>query len=224
MSIIHDMEQGTPEWLAARLGIPTASEFHRIITAAKGELSKQARKYAQQLVAETLLGEPLDTGIGNLELVARGRLLEPLAVQQYEAATGTETRAVGFITTNDGRVGCSPDRLIGQRGGLEIKCPAPLTHMGYLIDGPGDDHKQQVQGQLAVAELEWVDLYSFHPDLPPAKIRTYRDEPYIAKMSMALAEFLDMRDAMLAKATADGWQPRDKIAQPATFGAIKLAA
>ena len=33
-------------------------KFSRIITAAKGDLSKSAPKYAHQLVAETLLGRP----------------------------------------------------------------------------------------------------------------------------------------------------------------------
>jgi hypothetical protein len=211
---IIDCEQGTPAWLNARLGIPTSSEFHRIITAAKGDLSKSARKYAHQLVAETLLGEPLESSIGNLDWVVRGKLLEPQAVQQYEFATDTETSAVGFVTTDDGRLGCSPDRLVtGQRGGVEIKCTAPQTHMGILIDGAGDDYRQQVQGQLAIAELEWVDLYAYHPALPPVTIRTIRDEPYIAKMRAALTEFLDMRDAMLVKARASG-----------CFDAIRLAA
>ena len=204
--IIIDVEQGTPAWLQARLGIPTSSEFHRIITAAKGDLSKQARKYAHQLVAETLLGEPMDTSIGNLDWVVRGKLLEPQAVQQYHFTNDVETRAVGFITTDDGRLGCSPDRLIiGERGALEIKCTAPQTHMGLLIDGPGEDYKQQVQGQLWIAELAWVDLYAFHPSLPPVLIRTVRDEPYIAKMRVALAEFLNMRDAMLVQAQASGF-------------------
>ena len=203
---IIDCVQGTPEWLAARLGIPTSSEFHKIITAVKGDLSKSARKYAHQLVAEILLGEPLETSIGNLEWVARGKLLEPQAVQQYQFTTDIETRAVGFVTTDCGRLGCSPDRLvIGERGSLEIKCTAPQTHMGFLLDGPGDDYRQQVQGQLAIAELEWVDLYAFHPSLPPVTIRTCRDEPYIAKLRAALTEFLDMRDEMLAKARASGF-------------------
>ena len=219
---IIDCVQGTPEWLHARLGIPTASEFHRIITATKGDLSKQARKYAHQLVAETLLGEPLGDAIGNLEWIARGKLLEPQAVQQYEFTTDVETRSVGFVTTDCGRLGCSPDRLVnstfgsnvrGERGAVEIKCPAPQTHMGFLLDGPGDDYRQQVQGQLAIAELEWVDLYVFHPSLPPVTIRTCRDEPYIAKMRAALTEFLDMRDEMLAKARASGF-----------FDAVKEAA
>jgi hypothetical protein len=207
-------EQGTPEWRNARLGIPTASSFDKIITAAKGELSKQARAYAHQLVAEILLGEPLDTAIGDLGWVARGKLLEPHAVQQYEFSTDTETRAVGFVTTDCGRIGCSPDRLVvSARGAVEIKCASPAVHVGYLIDGPGDAYKQQVQGQLAVAELEWVDFYAYHDRLPPATIRTYRDEPYITKMRAALAEFLDMHDAMLVQARASGF-----------FNAMKEAA
>jgi hypothetical protein len=203
---IIDCVQGSDEWLAARLGIPTSSEFHRIITAVKGDLSKSARKYAHQLVAETLLGEPVESSIGNMEWVVRGKLLEPQAIQQYEFTTDVDTTVVGFVTTDCGRLGCSPDRLIvGARGGLEIKCTAPATHMGLLIDGPGEDYKQQVQGQLAIAELEWVDLYAYHPSLPPVLIRTVRDEPYIAKMRVALSEFLDMRDEMLAQARASGF-------------------
>lgn len=203
--ITHDVEQGSEAWLRLRLGRPTASEFHRIITAAKGDLSKQARRYAHQLVAETLLGEPVELPM-NLEWIIRGKLLEPQAAAQYEFTTDTETRPVGFVTTDDGRIGCSPDRLIvGARGAVEIKCPAPTNHVGMLIDGPGDDYRQQCQGILAVAELEWCDLYVYHPQLPPLLLRTYRDEPYIAKMTSALVEFLDMRDAMLATARASGF-------------------
>lgn len=201
-----DCVQGSDRWLSARLGIPTASQFHRIITPAKGDLSKQARKYAYQLVAERLLQQPVEAAIGELEWVARGKLLEPLAVQQYEFTTDVETKPVGFITTDCGRIGCSPDRLIvGAQGGLEIKCGSPATHIGYLLDGPGDDHKPQIQGQLAIAELAWSDLYGYHPELPAVLLRTHRDEPYIAKMQAALREFLDMLDDMLARARASGF-------------------
>jgi hypothetical protein len=211
---IIDCVQGSDAWLTARLGIPTSSEFHRIITPAKGELSKQSRGYAHQLVAEILLGKPCGINIENMEWVARGRMLEPLAAQQYEFATDTETTPVGFITTDCGRLGCSPDRLIvGVRGVLEIKACAPGTHMGYLLDGVSDTYKPQVMGQIAVAEAEFCDLYAYHPDLPPVTIRTHRDEPYITKMRAALSEFLDMRDAMLEQARASGF-----------FAAIKQAA
>ena len=124
-----------------------------------------------------------------------------------------------------GELGCSPDGLIvGARGGLEIKCVLAETLVSIWNDGPGDDYRQQVQGNLAVSELAYWDLYVWHPELPPVTIRTLRDEPYIAKMGTALTEFLDMRDAMLAKAKATGWAAREAAPRPATFSAIKIAA
>jgi hypothetical protein len=214
--IIHDVAQGTPEWLSLRLGIPTASEFHKIITPAKGDLSKSARKYAHYLVAEAVLREPLES-LDHLQWIERGKLLEPQAVQQYEFTYDVETRAVGFITTDDGRMGCSPDRLVvGQRRGVEIKCPAPQTHIGYLLDGMDTDYKPQVQGQLLVAELEIIDLYSFHPAMPPVLISTERDEPYIAKMRTALDDFCDMVAEMVQRARASGFfDERPRVVTPA---------
>ena len=225
MAIIHDMPQGSEEWLAARLGIPTASEFHRVVTAARGDLSKSAGKYAAQLVAETLLGHPLEKPPGLPWAMVRGKELEPLARAQYANDNGVEVREVGFLTTNDGRLGCSPDGLIvGTRGGLEIKCVLAETLVSIWNDGPGEDYRQQVQGCLAISELSHWDLYVWHPELPPVTIRTLRDEPYIAKMSAALTEFLAMRDAMLAKAKAAGWAARETEPRSATFGAIRIAA
>lgn len=223
--IIHDMQQGSDEWIAARLGIPTASEFHKVITTVKGDLSKTARRYAHQLVAETLLGKPLAKPPGTPWAMARGKEFELLAVQQYALDNKVEVRRAGLVTTNDGRLAASPDGLIvGTRGGLEIKCVLDDNHVGIWADGPGDDYRQQVQGNLAIAELEWWDLYAWHPELPSVTIRTFRDEPYIAKMGAALAEFLVLRDEMLAKAQAEGWRAHAPAAQPATFGAIKAAA
>lgn len=203
---IIDCVQGSDAWITARLGIPTASEFHRIITVVKGDLSKSARGYAHALVAETLLGRPLEKPPGTPWAMARGKALEPLAVQQYAFTNDVEVRAVGFVTTDNGKIGCSPDGLIvGTRGGLEIKCTLDENHMGIFVDGPGENYKQQVQGNIAIAELEWWDLYAYHPELPPVTIRTHRDEPFIAKMGAALTEFLALRDEMLAKALASGF-------------------
>ena len=65
----------------------------------------------------------------------------------------------GAVPSDDGRIGCSPDRTVMEKGGryslVEIKCPAPWTHIGYLLDGPGADYRQQVQGQLLVTGAEF---------------------------------------------------------------------
>lgn len=226
MAIIHEaLAQGSEAWLAARLGLATASEFHRIITSAKGDLSKSAPKYAHALVAETLLRRPLARAPGTPWAMARGTQFEPFARAEYARVNQVEVRQVGLVTTDDGRLGASPDGLIiGQPGGLEIKCLLDDHHVGFWAEGPGDDYRQQVQGNLAINELEWWDLYAWHPNLPPVTIRTYRDEPYIAKMGPALAAFLALRDDLLAKAAAAGWEAREAEPLPATFGALKVAA
>jgi hypothetical protein len=211
----HNVEQRSAEWYKLRLGIPTASEFHNIVGNTTGELSRArdkkglsevARKYAYRLVAEKLLGRPLEKPPGTPWAMERGKLLEPAAIEQYAFINDVELRQVGFVTTDDGRVGCSPDSLIiGAKGGLEVKCLLDEGHMGLLIDGPGDTFKPQVQGNLAGCELEFWDLHGYHPDLPSRTIRTYRDEPYIAKMGAALTEFLAIRDEMLQRAMASGF-------------------
>lgn len=212
---IIDCEQGSPEWLAARLGIPTASEFHKIVGNATGELSRSrdkkglsetAKKYAYRLVAETLLGREVEKPPGTPWAMMRGKELEPLAREQYSFINDVEIRQVGFVTTDNGLLGCSPDGLIvGTRGGLEIKATIDENHMGIFIDGPGEDYTPQVMGQLAIAELSFIDLYAYHPDLPPKTIRTYRNETYIAKLDAALREFLEIRDEMLAIALGSGF-------------------
>lgn len=191
---VHDVEQGSLEWHELRLGIPTASNFHRIITPAKLDRSKQARAYAFQLVAEKLLRESSQS-LADTEWMERGRELEPQAIQQYEFTKDVETKRVGFCTTDDGRYGASPDRVIvGAPAGVEVKCPSPAIHLGYLIDGPGADYRMQKQGQLLVCEFDYADFYSFHPSFPPADIREHRDETVIRALRDGLEWFLDMRD------------------------------
>jgi hypothetical protein len=216
MSIIHTMDQGTDEWIAVKLGVPSASEFHKIVSNSTGELSRSrsnkkeigdtAKKYAYRLVAETLLGRPMEKPPGTPWAMERGKTLEPLAREHYGFINDVEVRQVGFITTDNGLLGCSPDGLIvGTRGGLEIKATIDENHMGIFIDGPGDDYTPQVMGCLAIAELEWWDLLAYHPELPARTIRVVRDEPYIARLGAALTEFLDVRDAMLLKARSSGF-------------------
>jgi hypothetical protein len=53
--IILDHEQGSPEWLAARLGKPSASCFSRLITNS-GKPSSSADGYINELIAERLTG------------------------------------------------------------------------------------------------------------------------------------------------------------------------
>lgn len=216
MTIHHRVDQGSPEWIAARLGIPTASQFHRIITPAKLEYSKQARGYMFWLIAERLLNRQLDS-LQNLEWIARGKELEPQAVQAYEFHHDVSTEPCGFLTTDDGRIGATPDRLIvGQSGAVELKCPAPQTHIEYMVDGFGSDYIVQVQGQMLVGELEFVDRWSYHPELPPHPQRTYRDEKVIDALRGALSRFLDDYDRALEIVKSRGFFDERRKLETAT--------
>jgi hypothetical protein len=213
--IIHDeYDQYSEAWYQAHVGIPTASQFHRIITPARGELSKQARNYAFFLAAEQLLNQSLMPAM-EVEWMMRGKALEPEAVKHYEFTHDVHCRTVGFVTTDDGLVGASPDRLVGDVGALEVKCPAPHVHLAYSCDGPGDDYRAQVQGQIWVCELEWVDFYSWHPQMPDHCHRWMRDDAYIAKLAHAIEQFLDMKNGILERCRASGYfERRQEIATP----------
>ncbi|HEV2098729.1 MAG TPA: YqaJ viral recombinase family protein [Stellaceae bacterium] len=202
--IHHRVAQGSGEWLTLRAGMPTASQFHRIVTPAKWQLSKQARGYAFRLAAELLLNEVTES-IEGVEWIERGKELEPKAVEAYEFGQEIETQPCGFLTTDDGRLGATPDRLIvGAPAALEIKCPAPWTHLEYMIDGFGADYVVQAQGQIFVGEFDFVDRYSFHPSMPAVPQRTYRNDEQQRILGQALRYFLDMRDEILECARRQG--------------------
>ena len=75
MIILTD-EQGSPEWLASRLGRPSASNFGRLVTGS-GKPSSSAESYINEMIAERLTGrsKPFYTN----EHMERGNALEPEA-------------------------------------------------------------------------------------------------------------------------------------------------
>lgn len=184
--ITLNVTQGTPEWLAVRLGIPTASNFDRIVTP-KGALSASSEKYLNELVAEWFIGEPVTNQA--TEYMERGTTLEAEAVDWYQWDTQLSTSRIGFCTLDDGSAGCSPDLLVGGDGLAEIKCPSAPVHVGYLRGGIHDEYKCQTQGQLWITGRKWVDVMSFHPIMPKVRVRFDRDEEFIGKLAAAVAAF-----------------------------------
>ena len=180
--IISPYEQGTEEWLAARLGKPSASMFSKLITMT-GKPSASADAYINQLLGERLTGksEPHYTS----EAMILGTEREPLARADYEFISGNKVNEVGFILDDSESYGCSPDGLIGEDGGLEIKCPAQTTQAGYWRDKQSGVKKyyQQIQGCMWVTDRKWWDFFSYHPDMPHVLVRVERNEEYIEKLS-----------------------------------------
>ena len=194
MSIVYKCEQGTMEWYRLRLGIPTASMFHKIVTPT-GKISEQRFEYMNRLIAERLLQESMDTPL-SVEWVEHGKEQEPNAVAQLKFVHQWELEPVGFVTSNDGKLGCSPDRLVKHKvEAVEIKCPAPFTQIGYLRDGVGDKYRPQVQGQILVGDFERVHFYAYHPRMPAFGLTTHPDEAYLKLLARGLSQFCDELDA-----------------------------
>lgn len=187
MPILHQCDQYSDEYARLRLGMPTSSKFEKLISPL-GAPSKQWKQYAYHLIAEKLLNRQIDTYTS--PFMERGLGLEPEAVEFYELQNEVKTERIGFVTDDESRWGCSPDRLIGEDGLLEVKSPMPATQVEYLLTGKIDmKYWPQLQGQLFVTERQWVDIIAYHPELPPSIIRVERDVEFIASLEALLIEF-----------------------------------
>lgn len=217
MKIYRDIVQGTEEWKRLRLGIPTASQFHRIITPGM-KPSKSQEPYRHELIAERLLGEELE-GFES-QWMTRGKATEQEAVNFYELQRGLDVERIGFILNDAGTVGASPDGLVGEPGLAEIKVCKPAVHTGYLLqDGTAyAEHQTQAQGQLWIAGREWNDLICYCPGLPSAIHRAERDEVFIKALAKEMAEFVEKLESLWQVCIARGWVaqdiPREKIGDP----------
>lgn len=175
--IHHACVQGDEQWVRLRLGRPTASEFHRIITPKKWDLAAGRRSYQLELLTEAILDCPLDGALTPAML--HGRDWEPKARAAYEMMQGVEVEPCGFCTTDDGQLGASPDGFIGADGSAEFKCPiSPQIHVNYLLHPEEfkDAHWAQVQGQFFVSGRKWTDLVSYFMGIPMVCLRV---EPHV---------------------------------------------
>jgi hypothetical protein len=191
--IIHDVEQGTPEWLRLRLGVPTASRFGDIYTGS-GKASASADAYMYTLLAEIVANEQQQGFVS--DAMERGTMMEPEAVSAYEIIRDVTTKVIGFVTNAEGTIGCSPDRM-----GLEVKCPALHTHLKYLVD---NKLPTKVQGCIWLCEADHWDFMSYHPDARPLIVRVDRNEKYISELSKHLQHFIGKLNGARASIMGEG--------------------
>lgn len=213
--IHHECTQGGEEWKALRLGRPTASSFHRIITAKKWDYAAGAISYAVELLTERILGVPLDGAVTPAML--HGTDWESTARAAYEMMTGIDVTPCGFCSTDDGTAGASPDAFVGEDGSLELKCPfKPEIHVGYLLH-PKDFVQQywvQVQGQLFVTGRKWTDLVSYFRGLPMVCERVIPSGEFQSKLAVALKQFAAASGALEAIALERGVKFADAAPVP----------
>jgi len=186
--IIIDCQQNSPEWDAYRLGIPTASNFGKILTAT-GKVSAQRQDYMYELAGEAVSGRPEET-FTSFDM-QQGSEKESESLMVYAMENEIEVRRVGFVYKDERRMfGCSPDGLIDPSGGFESKNAKFKIQIKRLFDGKMvTEHIPQVQGGLYVCEREWWHFRSYCSDLPSLDIRCERDENYISRLAEELEKF-----------------------------------
>jgi predicted phage-related endonuclease len=196
------IDQRSEAWFAERAGKITASRMHDVMLPRDREPFKSGPRkghpkpppkaltdYAYQLAAERLTGRPRK----QIKAAALqwGQDVEPAAVAAYQAETGEIVTMCGFVQHPEyDFIGASPDFLVNDDGGGEIKSPeSSEVHLETLLVGLPPEHIEQIQGGLWVTGRQWWDFVSFHPDFPD-HLRTYiqrvqRDDSYIAQLESA---------------------------------------
>lgn len=203
--IVYDCIQGTPDWHAARAGVTTASTFRCARRAAGSKPLKSSLDLAFGTAIERISGLPLDDGFETY-FTRRGHELEPIALSLYEIETGRIVRRCGFVATDDRMFGASADGLVGDDGGVEVKCwTDPVKLRAVLTGGDISDVRDQCLGGMWVTGRKWWDFVLYCPALKSIGreitiIRIDRDDDAIEEMEsdlMAFARIVDNYTAAL---------------------------
>jgi putative phage-type endonuclease len=199
------MEQGSPEWIAARLGKVTASRVADVVARTKSGYGASRANYMAELVAERLTGAAADRYVN--AAMQWGLDHEGEARAAYEFHRELEVTAVGFVPHPVMPMsGASPDGLVGLTGLVEIKCPNTATHIETLLGAPiADSYVKQMQWQIACTGRAWADWCSYDPRLPPALRlvvrRLERDGALIDSLAVEVGKFLDELEVMVERLT-----------------------
>ena len=201
--MIEKVEQGTPEWFAARLGNVTASRVADVIAKTKSGYSASRENYMAQLICERMTGTVAESYTN--AAMQWGTETEPLARAAYESVADVLVDEVGYVQhPTIERAGASPDGLIGVFGLLEIKCPNTATHIDTLIsEQVPTKYITQMQWQMSCTGRTWADFVSFDPRLPSGLQmfvkRVEFDAEYVAMLKEEVIKFLAELDAKISK-------------------------
>lgn len=166
--------------------------MHAVIDERKkghGELAKKS-KYRERLAIERVTGEP--QGLFTSLPTNWGEHHEMEAVEGYELLY-EKTEPADFVYYGE-YAGCTPDRYVGEKGLLEVKCPySEDVHRQTIDNGVPEKHKGQIQAQLLMTGREFCDFVSYDPRAPGIdKICVYRVEPdqeIMAEIEGKMADF-----------------------------------
>lgn len=197
------VEQGSPEWIAARLGKATGSRISDILAVGKSGPSASRANYRAQLVVERLTGVMVEGYTS--EAMERGKEVEIDARRAYAFRTGRAVTPCGFFQ-HPGIImsGASPDGLVDADGLVEFKCPNTATHIETLRGASiPKAYRDQMLWEMACGEREWCDFVSFDPRLPESMSlhiqRVHLDRDRLKEVEVEVVKFLAEVDEAVAE-------------------------
>lgn len=194
-----DIQQNTPEWNAIRRGRVGGSSCSVLTTLptkaeqAKGlVLSKGAYSLAESIASDHLgYFDPNDEGYMNQAMMA-GHEYEPYAADAYALHTFQTVTECGYVSSGD-YLGYSPDRLVGDDGILEIKCPGGKEFVRVASTGiikPA--YVDQMQFGLFVSGRKWCDHVTYNQFDGTFIIHRFeRDQHAMNRFEIATAELIE---------------------------------
>jgi hypothetical protein len=212
MIIHHDIAQASLEWMLLRAGKITASEADALVSpTGKIKDGDAVQTYLTQKLVEKWVGGPLPALQGTFDMT-QGQLLEERARPAFTIHTGIEVTTAAFIESDDGRCGCSPDAMVGESAGVEIKCPTMPIHVGYLLAGKlPKQYAVQVQFSLFVTGFHTWHFFSYNRQFPPLHLVITRDENFQKAIACALEDFLKLLDASMLRLEAMNGGPPKRV-------------
>ena len=163
-----------------------AAEAVPVLTVADNDT---ARGLIATLAAERITGH-VESGPMTSDML-RGIDSEPFARDAYAEHHGVVVEEVGFMVRDFGHysIGASPDGLVGDTGGIEIKAPRAKGHIGTVLAGEVPaQYVAQVQTLLLVSGRGWWDFVSFNGGMHLYTTRVHPDPAWFEAIKAAAAE------------------------------------
>lgn len=198
-----EVETGSIEWATLHVGCISAGEadclFDSKMDPRKGEGPKT---FLYRKTAEVFRGQPmvnLSPGANASWQMNQGIILEEEVIPWYSLTYSEKVDSGYFCQTDDGLSGCTPDGLIGEDGGIEIKSPEPAQHVRYLIENRVPlDYVAQVQFSLYVTGRPWWKFISYRRRFPALVLTVERDEEIMNRIGEVVLEFHDKLNAAVS--------------------------
>lgn len=191
--------QGSEEWLKLKLGVISASNVYKVV--AKKD-SETRLTYLCDLVAQVCTGEQEEI---NSKYLKWGNDNEAAARSSYEMLEDVKTVQVPFVFKDENfREGCSPDGLIENVRGAEIKCPYNATNFVkfFTQEKVKSEYEWQMQYQMRILECDTYDAVQYHPNMRANQIKVHQfkiDSEMQKKMDDCIPEFILDMDKLLEK-------------------------